>query len=370
MIKLHRKIHPEVVNLAAAGLFLTLLAGTLVTLAVPVNAQAPAAPTIVPAASPYMDVHTHLDEHDPEGSVQAVVKAMGAENAAKIVFETEPYGPGNPQAWDAEGIFPSAKKYPGKVAVLGGGGSLNTMLMEAVKSGDAGPEVQRKFKEHAEELLREGAVGFGELTTEHLSLPSSPIKDYEYAPADHPLLFILADIAAAHRVPIDLHMEAVPQTMPLPPGLQSPPNPPMLHANIAAFERLLRHNPRANIIWAHAGGDFTGFRTPDLCRRLLAAHPNLYMEIKVDPVNLGKNPVISADGKLKPEWLKLFEDFPNQFVIGSDQHYGAKPLMGRERWQAVVLVFNQLPAGLRQKIGVENALRLYPNALTSSAARP
>ncbi len=83
--------------------------------------------------------------------------------------------------------------------------------------------------------------------------------------------------------------------------------------DIAAFERLLAHNPRAKIIWAHAGADGTGFRTPDLCRRLLLAHPNLYMEIKADPLNPGKNyPLV--DGKIKPEWLKLFEDFPDRFI--------------------------------------------------------
>jgi predicted TIM-barrel fold metal-dependent hydrolase len=242
------------------------------------------------------------------------------------------------------------------------------MILQSYTSHDAGPEVQRKFKERAEDLLRKGAVGFGELSTGHLSLPSSPVKDYEYAPADHPLLLMLADLAAERGVPIDIHMEAVTQTIPLPAGLQQPANPPQLPENIAAFERLLKHNPRAKIIWAHAGGDFTGYRTPDLCRRLLAAHPNLYMEIKVDPASLGKNPVVAADGKIKPDWLKLFQDFPNQFVIGSDQHYGPNPPTGQARWQAVVNVLNQLPADLRRKIGMDNALRLYPAATTSSSA--
>ena len=36
--------------------------------------------------------------------------------------------------------------------------------------------------------LKAGAVGFGELSIEHLSLPQSPVKDYEYAPADSPLM--------------------------------------------------------------------------------------------------------------------------------------------------------------------------------------
>ena len=108
-------------------------------------------------------------------------------------------------------------------------------------------------------------------------------------PPDHPLYLLLADLAAEHNVPIDIHMEAVPQDMPLPPDLKSPPNAARLHANIAAFERFLAHNPRAKVIWAHLGSDFTGFRTVELDRRLLQTHPNLYMEIKTDPDAHGRN---------------------------------------------------------------------------------
>jgi len=156
-------------------------------------------------------------------------------------------------------------------------------------------------------------------------------------------------------------MEAVPQTMPLPAPLKSPPNPPQLRANIAAFERLLEHNPRAHIIWAHAGWDNTGYRTPGLCRRLLRAHPNLYMDVKIDPLKPGKNSPLAngASGAIKPEWLQLFQDFPDRFVVGTDQHY-PEPLPGPQRWEAIVLLLNQLPADLRQKMGMENAARLYP----------
>ena len=121
-------------------------------------------------------------------------------------------------------------------------------------------------------------------------------------------------------MPIDLHMEAVPQDMTSPENLKAP-NPPRLHGNFAALERLLSHNPRANLIWAHAGQDNTGYRTPELMRALLSRHPNLFMEIKYDPTALGRNPPIGADGKLKAEWLKLYQDFPDRFIIGSDQHY-------------------------------------------------
>ena len=194
------------------------------------------------------------------------------------------------------------------------------------------------------------------MSTEHFSLPQSPVKDYEYAPADHPLMLLLADIAAEHNVPIDLHMEAVPEDMA---SNLKPPNPLRLHGNFAALERLLSHNPRSRLIWAHAGQDNTGFRTPELMRGLLSRHPNLFMEIKYDPTALGKNPPIGPDGKLKPEWLKLYQDFPDRFIIGSDQHYDPPASTPLARAQANAKLLDQLPQDLRRKIALENPLRIY-----------
>ncbi len=319
------------------------------------NQPSPAEP--VAALSPFIDVHAHLEPSEPAHSVQAALRAMSTENAAKIVFMPPPFTADAPARYDAEAILTAVKGHADKLVVLGGGGSLNAMIQESVRTGDVGPEVRRKFKERAEELLRLGAAGFGELTAEHFQ-GATP---YQAAPPDHPLFLLLADIAAEHGVPIDLHMEAVPQTIPLPAPLKSPPNAPQLAANIAAFERLLAHNPRARIIWAHAGWDNTGYRTPGLCRRLLQVHPNLYMDVKIDPAKPGKNSPLAngASGAIKPEWLKLFQDFPDRFVVGTDQHY-PEPLPGPQRWEAVVLLLNQLPDGVRQKIAMENAARLYP----------
>ena len=325
----------------------------------------PAGAEPVPALTPYVEEHTHFDYMDPDGTVRSALAALGRQNAAMIFFQMPPDTFNHPGRFDAEVLLPAAKKYPGKLAVLGGGGTLNAMIIQSVANGDAGPAVQKKFKERAEELLREGVIGFGEMTAEHYD----GVTPYQYAPADHPLYLLLADIAAEHGVPIDLHMEAVPQGMPLPAGLKSPPNPPMLHANIAAFERLLAHNPRAKIIWAHAGADGTGYRTPDLCRRLLLAHANLYMEIKTDPEAPGMNYPL-ADGKIKPEWLKLFTDFSDRFIMGSDQHY-PEPQDPEQRWQELVLLFNQLPSDIRRKIGTENVAHIYGKSVASylSAAK-
>ena len=322
------------------------------------TAKMPSAMEPVPAVTPFVEEHAHFDEKDPAGSVRSAMAALGRENAAMIVFQISPDTFDHPGRYDSEIILAEVKKHPGKLALTGGGGSLNAIIMKSVATGDAGQEVQKKFKARAEELLREGVIGFGEMTAEHFD----GFTPYQSAPPDHPLFLLLADLAAEHNVPIDLHMEAVPQDMALPPDLKSPPNAPRLHANIAAFERLLSHDPRAKVIWAHLGSDFTGFRTVDLDRRLLLVHPNLYMEIKTDPEAKGLNYPIAADGKIKPEWLKLFTEFPDRFVIGSDQHY-PEPKDADKRWQETILLFNQLPADVRKKIGTENIASIYGNSV-------
>jgi Amidohydrolase len=321
-------------------------------------AKIPSAMEPVPALTPFVEEHAHFDEKDPAGSVRSAVAALGRENAAMILFQISPDTFDHPGRYDSEIILSEVQKHPGKLAITGGGGSLNAMIMQSVATGDAGPEVRKKFKARAEELLREGVIGFGEMTAEHFD----GFTPYQSAPPDHPLFLMLADLAAEHNVPIDIHMEAVPQDMPLPPDFKSPPNAPRLRANIAAFERFLAHNSRAKVIWAHLGSDFTGFRTVDLDRRMLQAHPNLYMEIKTDPQAPGRNYPLGSDGKIKPEWLKLFTDFPDRFVIGSDQHY-PEPKDADKRWQETILLFNQLPADVRKKIGMENVAHIYGNSV-------
>ena len=314
----------------------------------------------IPAISSYIDVHVHFDDEvrlQPRAEVDAALREMTNENAARLIFFAGPFVQNDPKRFDLEAFIAAVKENRGKLAFEGGGGTLNPMIQEAARTGNTRAGVQREFKERAEEIVRDGAVGFGEFAAEHFAY--LPGQVYEHAPPDHPLFLMLADIAAEHDVPIDLHMEAVPRAMKLPADLRSPPNPPELKEDISGFERLLEHNPRAKILWAHAGSDNTGYRTPELCRRLLQAHANLYMEIKMDPGSLGKNPPME-NGRIKPEWLKLFEDFPDRFVIGSDQHYGSKrPMAGPQRWQQVALLLNQLPANLREKIAMENALRIF-----------
>jgi hypothetical protein len=201
------------------------------------------------------------------------------------------------------------------------------------------------------------------MTAEHFSM--NPTHPYISAPPDHELFLRLSDLAAWHNVPIDLHMEAVPEAMPLPSRLQSPPNPETLEPNIAAFERLLAHNRAAKIVWVHLGWDGTGARTAELTRRLLQAHSNLFLSLRV-PSDLHAADVesstllMSADGQLKAEWRAAVEEFPDRFVLGSDEiitqqgRHGSNGSIG-----ATAGLLGQLSEELQRKISSENPCCLY-----------
>jgi len=172
---------------------------------------------------------------------------------------------------------------------------------------------------------------------------------YESTRPDHPLFLALADIAAQHGMPIDLHMEAVPQDMPFPRQSGRGQNPETLKENISGLERLLAHNPNARIVWAHAGWDLTGERTVPLMRSLLKKHPNLYMSVKLDESGSRRTWPFGPKGGLKPGWLAMLRDFSDRFVIGSDQFFDE----GTERLTLARKFVDALPPEVARVVGSE-----------------
>ncbi|MBT6094323.1 MAG: amidohydrolase family protein [Rhodospirillaceae bacterium] len=308
---------------------------------------------------PIIDVHAHLHAGGNAGSLGgsadsalAVMDKFGITKAL-IMPPPQTVSQGHDETLESYNGYDNAA---GRFAFLGGGGSLNVMIQEALRSGGVNEELQGRFRARAENILRSGAIGFGEMTAEHVSRRSG--HPYVSAPPDHPLFLLLADIAAANDVPIDLHMEALPDDLPRPEKLSSD-NPNTLRANIAAFGRLLSHNPKAKIIWAHAGWDNTGERTPDLMRELLAAHTNLYMSLKVAGGTIKDSRPVKEGKKLKRQWKKLIEDFPNRFMIGSDLKYrkGAKTRGGGPKVYRAIL--KRLSAEVADKVAYRNAERVF-----------
>jgi predicted TIM-barrel fold metal-dependent hydrolase len=184
---------------------------------------------------------------------------------------------------------------------------------------------------------------------------------YESTAPDHPLLLLLVDIAAEKDVPIDFHFDVFPETRPTPPHLQRN-NPAEMTENLQAFERLLAHNRKARISWAHLGSDPGGQRTPALMRELLTRHPNLYSAFRI--VRGGPLPVIPLDetGQLKPAWAALIKDFPDRFTMHTDIFYTSSwpPDRGpKESHELAKKLLEQLPPEIARKLAFENAQRIY-----------
>ena len=120
------------------------------------------------------------------------------------------------------------------------------------------------------------------------------------------------------------------------------------HADDEALEILFAHNPKARIIWAH-----TGFSTSaDKVAAYLERYPAVWRELSY---RYG----ITDGGKLTSEWKRLFERYPDRFLLGSDtwidqrwDSYGS--IMADYRiWLA------QLPQAVAEKIAFRNAEQLF-----------
>ena len=357
---------------------ITLTAFLILTILPPVPMTGAESPVVPPPQSlmdktAYIDVHNHLFGMTGKGgafglstdypeAARAAVSIMDNLGISTAIVMPPPFKEGQRDLFEAEEFLSAIRDYPGRFAFLGGGGSLNVMIQRAVKSGNTDPDLKKRFEAQAEKIIATGAVGFGEMTAEHFSLHYR--HPYETAPPDHPLFLLLADIAVRHKVPIDLHMEAVPHDMPLPglERLKAGDNPSTLKANIPALERLLSYNSAARIIWAHAGWDNTGYRTLKLMDDLLGRHPNLYMTIKFGVDSAEENRPFAPGRRLRPEWVELMKKYPDRFLMGTDQFF-TPPLSDirrrPDRGKPTRAFLSQLPPELAYKIGVENPVRLF-----------
>lgn len=326
--------------------------------------------TVAQAESlPMIDTHMHFESvpyMDLDGSRKTALAEMDRRNIRMSLLMSPPRDSFVAKRnQDVEELMPAVKDAPGRFAVLGGGGSL-TIMINAVSADTVNDERRSEFRQRAERILALGAVGFGEMFIQHLSLPAmGPGHAYENVPADHPLLMLLADIAAEHDVPIDMHFDMVPQDMPLPPNLMShsPPNPAQLTGNRGAFEALLSHNLKAKFVWAHVGFEPLLTRGPAVVREMLQAHPNLYMSFRLNRGGPMHPMALDEDGRLKDEWLLLIREFPDRFMLGSDAFYAAGERVARgassQGLDNLRGLVDQLPPDLARRVASDNAALIY-----------
>jgi amidohydrolase family protein len=265
-------------------------------------------------------------------------------------------------------VATQAKAHADRYGFLNGGFTLQPLIEEAVEAGSVSADLQSRFDAAADAVAAEGALGYGEMAALHVSFNAQ--HPFEEFPPDHALFLSLADHAARDGLVLDLHMDLVAQDKETPQELRdkSPNNPSTLKGNKAAFERLLAHNRDATLVWDHVGWDNTDDQTIETLRALLAAHPNLVMQLKgpMPPPVFEHHNVLDSSGTIRPEWLDLIQDYPDRFVVGSDVFYSMPEMQVDMGLGAIHDLLAQLPGDLREKVGIDNPTRIY--GLSSGSA--
>lgn len=141
--------------------------------------------------------------------------------------------------------------------------------------------------------------------------------------ADTPVMRKLVDLSVARN----LHLHA--------------------HSDAQAIALMFSFNPKARIIWAHAGMS----TPPQVIGEFMARYPTLWADLSYR--NLG-----AGDG-IDPQWKALLLRFPDRFLYGSDTwmpfRWPQVPALAKEarHW------LGQLPADVAEQIAFRNAEKLF-----------
>lgn len=193
-----------------------------------------------------------------------------------------------------------------------------------------------------EEDLKAGRIqGVGEIFVNNSNSSANPVFRRKVR-ADAPSVRLLYQVVAKYGAFLTFHMEADSD-------------------NIAEMERLLASDRKGRILWNHCGVNSTA----DQVRPLLARHANLFCELSfrhppaLEDRMARRQPTRKIFDSRGPDadWLKLIEDFPDRFLIGTDVEspfgYGEAIRVARNGLLAYLL-----PSTTR-KVAYENAQRLF-----------
>jgi predicted TIM-barrel fold metal-dependent hydrolase len=123
------------------------------------------------------------------------------------------------------------------------------------------------------------------------------------------------------------------------------------HSDADAVERIFRQNPQALVLWAHSG-----FDQADKVRAMLTRYKTLWADLAFRSDH-------APSGQLDAAWKRLFLDFPDRFMVGTDTytperwHYVVEHAGYSRKWLA------GLPAEVADNIAYRNAERLAALAL-------
>lgn len=125
----------------------------------------------------------------------------------------------------------------------------------------------------------------------------------------------------------------------------------LLHAHSGAeqIERLYKIEPRLTVLWAHAG--FTD--DVETISQTMEKYPSLYAELSFRASDIASGNIVDE------QWRKLFEDYPDRFIIGTDTYISSRWQEYEELVEEHRLWLKTLPRPLAEKIAWRNATRLF-----------
>lgn len=248
-----------------------------------------------------IDIHGHVP---PEGlSAEQVIKLMDYAGISKMVLM-----PRGPKDEDVLAMYRSA---PNRIIPF-----LGTMTA-AWHRGDY------KVLRSAEQALSSGIYkGVGELMIRYFGNPKRGETEVN-RPADSSFILDLADICAAKKCVIQLHMEPE-------------------EDKIDSLRRLLEKRPKTNFIWAHFGSvanikfkdhahKFLGDSSTFYLDGLLKTYPNLYTDLSgiqgtnhiySKGANLRRTvPFLDTQGRIFPKFSECIRGNQSKVMWGLDTPY-------------------------------------------------
>jgi predicted TIM-barrel fold metal-dependent hydrolase len=237
----------------------------------------------------------------------------------------------------------------------------------------------KRFLENLRIDVRSGKYfAMGEFEARHY--PSNTNDRDVHMPVDSEAMQVVFALSSETGIPFLIHHEAEDVLFP-------------------ELERMLAKYPKAKVVWCHVGrnrnsGTWKRFRKPDGVREMILKYPNLYFDLvqskpgaiyqrtgHLDAIMYdfsgmaqkkergGKNSSFGMMSdtsltvfSLDNEWKKLFEEFPDRFVIGSDINTGRFDTYDRviDTFRSVVL--KDLRKDVAEKIAFKNAWKLMTGA--------
>ena len=320
--------------------------------------HAQVAPTDV-TSLPIADVHFHymafmtpenLLARMDKNHVRWVVSA-GAQGAGGIAGSS---GAKNPWLRDSDLKFELKERF---VAAVGGPETFNGERRDGTMFfTDASNLWSVAAVERMNDLLKAERRTFVEFFPNAENSSMEPMRRRRL-PTNAPFFKEVMRLATRYSVPVPMHMEWHPES-------------------VAQLSELLNEFLQANVVLSHCGK----ITVAEDLRPFFQKHANVYCDLGYRSSPQGENEsrkdprrmIFWSSGVLrkadiKPDWLKLVEDFPDRFMLAIDD------VVSWEQYDQVVSatrdgVLAKLTPATAEKVAYRNAIKLF--GLPESAALP